>query len=52
MNFEYSAKTKDLQNKLHSFMDKHIYPNGGRRRTSSFSPIFTQQVKFEFPAGN
>jgi acyl-CoA dehydrogenase len=30
MNFEYSAKTLDLQSKLRSFMDEHIYPNEGR----------------------
>ncbi len=27
MNFEYSAKTKELQKRLSDFMDKNIYPN-------------------------
>ncbi len=27
MNFNYSAKTTELQKKLQNFMDKHIYPN-------------------------
>jgi acyl-CoA dehydrogenase len=27
MNFEYSDKVKELQNKLQIFMDQHIYPN-------------------------
>ena len=27
MDFEYSARTKELQNKLLAFMDEHIYPN-------------------------
>jgi acyl-CoA dehydrogenase len=27
MNFEYTAKVKDLQKKLLAFMDEHIYPN-------------------------
>ncbi len=27
MNFNYSTKTRELQNKLQMFMDKHIYPN-------------------------
>ena len=27
MDFEYSAKTKELQKKLRAFMDEHIYPN-------------------------
>lgn len=27
MNFEYSAKTCELQTRLQSFMDAHIYPN-------------------------
>ncbi|HYC53705.1 MAG TPA: acyl-CoA dehydrogenase family protein [Candidatus Binatia bacterium] len=27
MNFEYSAKTKDLMARLSAFMDEHIYPN-------------------------
>jgi acyl-CoA dehydrogenase len=30
MNFEYSAKVKDLQRRLHAFMDEHIYPNEAR----------------------
>ena len=30
MNFEYSEKTLELQSKLRSFMDEHIYPNEGR----------------------
>jgi acyl-CoA dehydrogenase len=27
MNFEYSAKSLDLQRRLRAFMDEHIYPN-------------------------
>ena len=27
MDFEYSAKTKELQKKLLAFMDEHIYPS-------------------------
>jgi len=27
MDFEYSARVKDLQDQLNAFMDKHIYPN-------------------------
>ncbi|HYB98985.1 MAG TPA: acyl-CoA dehydrogenase family protein, partial [Candidatus Limnocylindrales bacterium] len=27
MNFEYSAKTKDLMARLTAFMDEHVYPN-------------------------
>lgn len=27
MQFEYSAKTKDLMGRLQAFMDEHIYPN-------------------------
>jgi alkylation response protein AidB-like acyl-CoA dehydrogenase len=27
MDFEYSAKTKDLQKRVKAFMDDHIYPN-------------------------
>lgn len=27
MDFDYSAKTRELQNQLQTFMDKHIYPN-------------------------
>src|SRR5215467_2190461 len=27
MNFEYSDKVKDLQKRVQSFMDEHIYPN-------------------------
>ncbi|HYA17343.1 MAG TPA: acyl-CoA dehydrogenase family protein [Bryobacteraceae bacterium] len=27
MNFEYSAKTRDLQKRLTAFMEEHIYPN-------------------------
>jgi acyl-CoA dehydrogenase len=30
MNFEYSEKTLELQSKLRSFMDEHIYPNESR----------------------
>ena len=30
MNFEYSAKVKDLQKRLYAFMDEHIYPNEAR----------------------
>src|SRR3954462_1166026 len=27
MDFEYSARTKEMQKKLLAFMDEHIYPN-------------------------
>nr|MBA3693921.1 acyl-CoA dehydrogenase [Acidobacteriota bacterium] len=27
MNFNYSTKTRELQNKLQAFMDADIYPN-------------------------
>ncbi|MGD0402749.1 MAG: acyl-CoA dehydrogenase family protein [Candidatus Acidiferrales bacterium] len=30
MDFELSAKTKELQKRLQSFMDAHVYPNEGR----------------------
>jgi hypothetical protein len=30
MDFEYSARTKELQKKLLAFMAEHIYPNEGR----------------------
>jgi acyl-CoA dehydrogenase len=30
MNFEPSAKTKELQQRLQSFMDAHVYPNEAR----------------------
>ncbi|MBA2379317.1 MAG: acyl-CoA dehydrogenase family protein, partial [Blastocatellia bacterium] len=30
MDFDYSAKTRELQNRLSSFMDAHIYPNEQR----------------------
>src|ERR1700677_1297473 len=30
MDFELSAKTKELQRRLQSFMDVHVYPNEGR----------------------
>ena len=30
MNFDYSTKTLELQNKLGGFMDEHIYPNEKR----------------------
>ncbi len=30
MDFEYSARTKDLQARLGAFMDEHIYPNEKR----------------------
>ncbi|PWK73917.1 acyl-CoA dehydrogenase family protein [Aminobacter sp. AP02] len=30
MNFEYSAKTKDLLERLNAFMHEHVYPNEGR----------------------
>src|SRR5215467_8782323 len=30
MNFEYSAKVKDLEKRLRAFMDEHIYPNEAR----------------------
>jgi acyl-CoA dehydrogenase len=32
VDFEYSAKTKDLQARLVAFMDEHIYPNEKRFR--------------------
>ena len=30
MDFEYSAKTKDLLKRLNAFMDEHVYPNEKR----------------------
>ncbi len=30
MNFDYSTKTCELQNKLQTFMDEHVYPNEKR----------------------
>jgi len=30
MDFEFSARTKDLQQRLRAFMDEHIYPNERR----------------------
>ena len=30
MNFELSAKTKELQQRLQAFMDAHVYPNEER----------------------
>ena len=30
MNFEFTDKTKDLERRLQSFMDEHVYPNEGR----------------------
>src|SRR6185437_15031043 len=30
MDFEYSAKVKDLQKRLNAFMDAHVYPNEQR----------------------
>jgi acyl-CoA dehydrogenase len=30
MNFDYSTKTRELQNRLRAFMDAHIYPNERR----------------------
>ena len=30
MDFEFSARTKDLQQRLHAFMDEHVYPNEWR----------------------
>lgn len=35
MNFEYSARSRDLQEALAAFMDQHIYPN---------EPTFYQQI--------
>jgi acyl-CoA dehydrogenase len=30
MNFDYSPKVKDLQSRLHAFMDANVYPNEAR----------------------
>jgi acyl-CoA dehydrogenase len=30
MNFEYSAKVKELEKRLRAFMDEHVYPNEAR----------------------
>lgn len=30
MNFDYSTKTRELQNRLQSFMEAHVYPNEQR----------------------
>jgi acyl-CoA dehydrogenase len=32
VNFEFSDKVKDLQRRLHAFLDEHIYPNEERYR--------------------
>src|SRR5690625_27373 len=32
MDFEYSAKVKDLRQRLQAFMDEYIYPNEQRYR--------------------
>ncbi|MCC6212901.1 MAG: acyl-CoA dehydrogenase, partial [Burkholderiales bacterium] len=36
MDFEYSARTRELQKKLIAFMEEHIYPN---------EPKYTAHVK-------
>ena len=40
MDFEYTQKVKDLQNRLNAFMDEHIYPNEERffRETEEVGP--------------
>ena len=30
MDFEFSTRTRDLQQRLQAFMDEHVYPNEGR----------------------
>lgn len=37
MDFEFSPRTKDLQNRLQSFMDEHVYPNERRFEEESQS---------------
>src|SRR5689334_6209474 len=38
MHFEYSAKVKDLQQRLSAFMDEHIYPNEARYHQHTQGP--------------
>jgi acyl-CoA dehydrogenase len=33
MNFDYTARSMELQNRLRAFMDEHIYPNEARYHT-------------------
>ena len=42
MEFEYSAKTRELQARLLKFMDEHIYPN---------EPVVAQQLQANTEAG-
>lgn len=42
MDFDYSPKTKDLQERVLRFMDEHIYPAGWR--TMPKSPLTRQQA--------
>ena len=42
MEFEYSAKTRELQGKVLKFMDDHIYPN---------ETVVAQQLKANTEAG-
>jgi acyl-CoA dehydrogenase len=43
MNFDYSPKVKDLQTRLSSFFDRHIYPNEQR---------YSQEIAENRKAGN
>ena len=38
MDFEYSAKTKQLIGRVQAFMDQHIYPNERRFFEENFNP--------------
>jgi acyl-CoA dehydrogenase len=44
MDFEYSAKVKDLQKRLAAFMDEHIYPNESRYQEHCEGPDRWQPV--------
>jgi len=44
MHFEYSAKVKDLQQRLSAFMDEHIYPNESRYHQHTQGPDRWQPV--------
>lgn len=42
MNFEYSSKVKELEKKLHTFMEEYIYPN---------EALYEEQIDKENPFG-
>jgi acyl-CoA dehydrogenase len=44
MHFEFSAKVKDLQQRVSGFMDEHIYPNEARYHQHTLGPDRWQPV--------